>query len=331
MSFSTLTKNELARVVGREKCCKLAELAALVRMDGSLSIGAGPKTALVIGTENAAVARKIFSLFKELFGVHTEVLVQRKNRLRKKNLYQVRVSPPSGMEDILRRLGMVDGQGGLTEGIPRGLVRRECCRRAYLRGAFLGGGSVNNPGGTYHLEIITGNAGLARALGRLMREFGLEARVSARKNWHVVYLKDSDQIVALLNIMGAHTALLDFENVRIYKDMRNQVNRLVNCETANLNKVVDAALRQVENIRFIAATMGLEKLPPALRQVAEARLQYPDASLRELGEMLEPPVGKSGVNHRLRRLDEIAKKLREPSCEVPAEKGQGTSPGAAGA
>ncbi|MGB9804650.1 DNA-binding protein WhiA, partial [Desulfofundulus sp.] len=224
-----------------------------------------------------------------------------------------------------------DARGRVTGGIPRELVRRECCRRAYLRGAFLGGGSVNNPEGTYHLEIITGNAEHARALGRLMGEFGLEARVSVRKNWHVVYLKDSDQIVALLNVMGAHAALLDFENVRIYKDVRNQVNRLVNCETANLNKVVEAALRQVEDIRFIAGTLGLEKLPPALRQVAEARLQYPDASLRELGEVLEPRVGKSGVNHRLRRLSEIAARLRETLPGVPAgrERGgvQGTSPG----
>ncbi|MDK2887283.1 MAG: cell division protein WhiA [Thermoanaerobacter sp.] len=310
MSFSALTKEELARVVGKEKCCRLAELAALVKMDGSLFLGPGSEATLTVGTGSAAVARKIFSLFKELFGVQTKVLIKRKNRLRKKNLYQVRISPPDGMARILRQLGMIDERGRLTAGVPGELVRRECCRRAYLRGAFLGGGSVNSPEGTYHLEIITGSAEHARGLGRLMEEFGLEAKVSTRKNWHVVYLKDSEQIVSLLNIMGAHTALLDFENVRIYKDMRNQVNRLVNCETANLNKVVDAALRQVENIRYIAATMGLEKLPPSLRQVAEARLRYPDASLRELGEVLEPRLGKSGVNHRLRRLDEIANRLR---------------------
>lgn len=311
MSFSALTKNELARVMENKECCKRAELAALVKMDGSLAVSNHHQVNLTVVTENAAVARKIFSLFKELFGVHTEVLVRRKFRLRKNNTYLVRVPPRAGIREILRHLDMVGDAGSLAEGIKEELVRRECCRRAYLRGAFLGGGSVNNPEGAYHLEIITNNRRHARDISRLMCKFGLEARVSARKNWYVVYLKESEQIVDCLNIMGAHTALLDFENVRIYKDMRNQVNRLVNCETANLNKTVNAAMRQVENIRLIAATVGLDKLSPGLRHVAEARLHHPDASLRELGEMLELRMSKSGVNHRLRKLGEIADRLRE--------------------
>lgn len=310
MSFSAITKNELARVVSSRFCCKRAELAALIKMDGSMQISRN-QLALNIVTENAAVARKVFSLVKDLFGLNTEVLVQRKIRLRKNNVYLVRVPPQTGTEDILQSLGMVNKKGQLNEGIKRDLLRRECCRRAYLRGVFLGGGSVNNPEGTYHLEIITNNESHAKSIEKLMQGFGLGAKVSGRKNWHVVYLKESDHIVACLNIMGAHEALLNFENIRIYKEMRNQVNRLVNCETANLNKTVNAAVRQLENIQFLASYLGLDKLPSSLRQTAEVRLEHPDASLRELGEMLIPKVGKSGVNHRLRKLDQLAERLRE--------------------
>lgn len=307
MSFSAVTKNELARVMGQRSCCRLAELAALIKMDGSIQISGGRQVALNIVTENAAVARKIFSLVKSLFGLQTEVLVQRKTRLRKNNVYLVRIPPQQGTNEILSRLGMVDGS---EESVRDDLVRRECCRRAYLRGVFLGGGSVNSPEGTYHLEVITDNEKFANFIGKLIQKFHLTAKVSQRKNWYVVYLKESEQISGFLNIMGAHSALLNFENARIYKGMRNQVNRLVNCETANLNKTVNAAVRQIENIELIRDTVGLEQIPDSLREAAELRVQYPDASLKELGDMMLPQLGKSGVNHRLRKIDEIAEKIR---------------------
>lgn len=308
MSFSAQTKNELARVSDVKNCCKMAELAALFRMDGSIQIS-GRRVYINIKNENAAVARKIFSLIREIFGAQAEVLVQRKNKLKKNNIYLVRVPPQQATGGILTTLGLVDEGGRLLEGVKRDFFRRECCRRSYLRGTFLGGGSVNNPGGTYHLEIITGNENHAREIRRLFRRFKLEAKMNARKNWFVVYLKESEQIVSCLNIMGAHEAQLDFENKRIIKDMRNQVNRLVNCETANLNKTVNAAVQQLESIKRIKAAIGLDKLPPPLRQVAEARINNPDASLRELGEMLNPKVGKSGVSHRLRKIEELAQKI----------------------
>jgi len=309
LSFSTVTKNELARVTGQRPCCRLAELAALVKMDGSIQIGRG-QVALNIINENAAVARKIFSLVKDVFGLQTEVLVQRKTRLRKNNVYLVRILPWQEMREVLRRLGMIDDGGQLQDAAPVDLVRRVCCRRAYLRGAFLGGGSVNSPSGTYHLEVITGVERLAQDISRMMKKFCLKARVSRRKNWYVVYLKESEQIVNFLSIIGAHSARLKFENTRIYKNMRNQVNRLVNCETANLNKTVDAALRQVDNIVLIRDTVGLSHISESLREAAELRLKYPDASLRELGDMMRPRLGKSGVNHRLRKLEDIAEKVR---------------------
>lgn len=311
MSFSAVTKNELARVSVQRPCCRLAELAALVKMDGSIRISSSRRISLGIITENAAVARKIFSLIKTLFGLQTEVLVQRKTQLKKNNVYWVRIPSQPGLGEILRRLGMLDAAGRLSnEAVRDELVRRECCRRAYLRGVFLGGGSVNSPEGNYHLEIITDNETFARYIEKLMQKMRLSARISRRKNWFVVYLKESEQIIDFLNLVGAHSALLNFENARIFKDMRNQVNRLVNCETANLNKTVNAAVRHLENIELISDTVGLGQIPESLREVAELRVKYPDASLKELGELIQPRLGKSGVNHRLRKIEEIADQIR---------------------
>lgn len=310
MSFSAVTKNELARVTDKRSCCRLAELAALVKMDGSIQISAGRQVALNIATGNAAVARKIFSLIKELFGLQTEVLAQRKTRLRKNNVYLIRIASQPGMGEILKRLGMMDDMGRLKDAAPDSMVRRECCRRAYLRGVFLGGGSVNNPEGTYHLEVITENETFAHAISELMGKLHLDAKVNRRKNRYVVYLKESEQIAGFLNIIGAHSALLNFENARIYKDMRNQVNRLVNCDTANLNKTVNASVRQMENIELIKNSVGLGQLPDLLREVAELRIKYPGACLKELGAMMQQRLSKSGVNHRLRKIEELAEKIR---------------------
>ena len=313
MSFSVVTKNELARVIGPRRCCWLAELAALIKMDGSIQIS-GKKLAVSVVTENAAVARKLLTLVKKLFGLYTEVMVQRKVRLKKNNIYLVRIPPQPGVEKILAQMGMWNEKNRLPDNrLKNRLLSKPCCRKAYLRGGFLGGGSVSNPEGTYHLEIISNDAEHAEEINAIMNEMGLGAKISIRKNWYVVYLKESDQIVKCLNIMGAHDALLNFENIRIYKDMRNQVNRLVNCETANLSKTVNAAMRQIENIKHIQATIGLDSLPPALREAARLRLKHTDISLKELGEMMQPPVGKSGVNHRMRKLEEISNKLRRKS------------------
>lgn len=309
MSFSHLTKNELARIPPGPPCCRLAELAALARLDGTLKISRQQIT-LQLVNENAAVARRIFTLLKELFDVQPAVLVKRKTRLRKNNVYQVVVSPEQAAP-VLETLGLLTPDGRLQEKVPPSILRRDCCRRSYLRGAFMAGGSVNHPGATYHLEIISNNQKHALTLAALMKRCGLEARVSTRKGWFVVYLKESEQIAACLSIMGAHAALLEFENKRVMKDMRNHVNRLVNCETANLNKTVQAAVKQVEDIKLIESTIGLDKLPEALRQTARLRISHPDASLRELAEMSQPRLGRSGINHRLRKIEQIARQLRQ--------------------
>lgn len=308
MSFSTTTKEELARLEEKKECCQLAELAALVRMDGTLQISANQQYSLNVITESAPVARKLYNLGKNLLKLPADIVVRRKLRLKKNNSYLVKIYP-RGIED-LQKLGLLNEEGEIQPGIDQNLIKRRCDRKAYLRGAFLAGGSISNPEGNYHLEIITNDETHARDLSELLNKFNLKAKISTRKNFYVVYLKESEHIFEFLALIGAHQALFEFENIRILKGMRNKVNRIVNCETANLNKTVDAAVRQLENIRLIENTIGLKALPENLQEIAKLRLSYPDSSLKELGEMLNPKVGKSGVNHRLRKIDEIAARIQ---------------------
>lgn len=308
MSFSADVKNELARVTGEHSCCLIAELAALMRMGGTMLIGGNNNLGITFTTENAAVARKVLTLVKRGFSLTTEVVVTRGRRLKKVNSYHIKVAPSPVVTDVLARLGIMRGEV-INAGRDMGLLRKGCCRRAYLRGAFLGGGSVSKPEGEYHLELVTGNHDFAKTLVRLLKTFGLPARLTDRKQDFVVYLKDGDAITSLLRIIGASSALFAFENVRVVKDMRNQVNRLVNCETANLQKTVNAAVRQMESINLIAAKGGLAELPPSLREAAELRLAHPEATLQELVDLADGRVGKSGMNHRLRKLEQIAREL----------------------
>lgn len=310
MSFSNTIKNELAHIEDRPRCCQTAELAGIVRMDGTILIGNKNGVGLELVTENAAVARKSFKLLKQLFRVETEIVVQRRNRLKKNNVYVVRVPGQAAMAEVLDALGLMkDGLMYNPEVSPK-LIQRECCKRSYLRGVFLGAGSVSDPQSSYHLEIVANSEEYAQSLVHLIEFFGLHPKISSRKNVLLVYLKESEQIADFLNIIEAHCGLLELEDIRIQKEMRNQVNRLVNCETANVNKSVDAACRQRANIELIERTIGFAGLTPTLQAVAEARLNHPEVSLKELGDLMEPPVSKSGINHRMRKLEELAKELR---------------------
>ncbi|MCS1352199.1 DNA-binding protein WhiA [Mechercharimyces sp. CAU 1602] len=312
MSFTGRMKNELSRIDVKPSSAR-AELSAIVRIVGSLSIY-DKRPVLDLHTENASIARRIFSLFKLLYAVQPEVMVRKKARLKKNNVYIIRVLDKT--ESILEHLCIMRVGLHRIEGISSELIGEEYCRRSYLRGAFLAGGSVNNPdSGSYHLEIISTYHDHAEHLCELLQKYHLHAKLIERKKGYVVYLKEADKIGELLNLMGAHQSLLHFEDVRIMKDMRNSVNRLVNCETANLNKTIQASMRQVENIRLIEAEMGLEELPERLREVAEARIRYPDVSLTELGQLLPGEVSKSAVNHRLRKINELAHRIRKMSGE----------------
>jgi cell division protein WhiA len=308
MSFASMTKKELTQLES-DDCCMKAELAALVRMNGAVSLR-NMQVSLDIQTENAAIARRIYTLLKKIYDVHVELLVRKKMRLKKNNVYVVRLS--RGAREILESLKIVDESFAFTREIDKELLKNTCCKRAYLRGAFLAGGSVNHPDtASYHLEIFSFYEEHTRSLIKLLEEFDLPAKMIERKKGFILYLKEGEKISDFLNVIGAHQALLRFEDTRIMKDMRNSVNRLVNCETANLNKTVGAAMRQVENIRFIRDETGLEALPDKLQEVAELRIEHQDITLKELGEMLKGgQVSKSGVNHRLKKIEEFADKLR---------------------
>ncbi|CAH1224696.1 putative cell division protein WhiA [Paenibacillus plantiphilus] len=307
MSFAAQTKKELT-LIEAEPCCEIAELSALIRMNGSVQLSSR-KVILDISTENAAIARRIYSLIKKLFAVHTELLVRKKMRLKKNNVYIVRI--PIKVQEILNELGIVSEGFMFNQGIDKEMIRKPCCKRSYLRGAFLASGSVNNPeGSSYHLEISTMYEEHCKALVELANKFDLNARCIERKKGFIFYMKEGEKIIELLSIIGAHQALFKFEDVRIMRDMRNSVNRIVNCETANLNKTIGAAVRQIDNIKLLQKSVGLESLPDKLREVAEIRLQHPDLNLKEVGEMLKGTVSKSGVNHRLRKIDEMAEKIR---------------------
>ncbi|OPH52160.1 DNA-binding protein WhiA [Paenibacillus ferrarius] len=308
MSFAATTKKELTLITESEACCEKAELSALIRMNGSVQL-TNQRVVLDISTENAAIARRIYSLIKKGYKLHTELLVRKKMRLKKNNVYIVRV--PGQVQELLSDLKIVSEGFIFTTGIDKEIVRGNCCKRAYLRGAFMAGGSVNNPeGSSYHLEIASIYEEHCKALTQLANKFDLNARFIERKKGFVLYIKEGEKIIEFLSIIGAHQALLRFEDVRIMKDMRNSVNRIVNCETANLNKTIGASLRQIENIRLLQREVGLDNLPEKLREVAEIRLQHPDLNLKEVGDMLKGSVSKSGVNHRLRKIDELAEKQR---------------------
>jgi DNA-binding protein WhiA len=306
-SFAAQTKKELT-MMEADECCQKAELSALIRMNGTVQLS-NQRIVLDISTENAAIARRIYTLLKANFELHTELLVRKKMRLKKNNVYIVRV--PNQVQDVLESLHIVSEGFQFTPGIDKRIVRKTCCKRSYMRGAFLAGGSVNNPEGTsYHLEIASMYEEHCRSLCEMANRFELNARCIERKKGYVFYIKEGEKIIEFLNLIGAHQALLRFEDVRIMKDMRNAVNRIVNCETANLNKTIGAAVRQIENIKFLQKAIGLEQLPEKLREVAEIRLAHPDMNLKEVGELLKVKVSKSGVNHRLRKLDELAEKIR---------------------
>jgi DNA-binding protein WhiA len=308
MSFAAETKKELT-LIESGSCCEITELSALIRMNGAVQISS-QRVVLDISTENAAIARRIYSLIKKTFKVHTELLVRKKMRLKKNNVYIVRI--PNQVQEVLSQLHIVSEGFQFAARIDKGMIKKNCCKRAYLRGAFLAGGSVNNPeGSSYHLEIASMYEEHCQSLVQLANRFDLNARCIERKKGFVFYIKEGEKIIEFLSLIGAHQALLRFEDVRIMKDMRNSVNRIVNCETANLNKTIGAAVRQLDNIRLIQRELGLENLPEKLRVVAEIRLKHPDVNLQEVGDLLNGTVSKSGVNHRLRKIDELADKLRK--------------------
>lgn len=287
MSFSGEVKEELAKHISPARHCQIAELAAILHFCGQYGRDDNGFYTIGLQTENEAVVKKCFTLLKKTFNIESGLALDRQK-----------------MDGILKKIG------NLEEPVSRILLKNSCCQRAFLRGAYLSVGSMSDPSKSYHLEFDCTDEAKAGQLQEIMGNFDIESKIILRKKYHVVYLKEGSGIVDLLNVCEAPVSLMNLENLRILKEMRNSVNRRVNCETANIAKTVNAAARQVEDIEYIKSHYGFQNLPTALREMAEIRLEYPDIPLKELGEYFSPPIGKSGVNHRLRKLSELAEKLR---------------------
>lgn len=294
MSFSGDVKRELGKQYSKGRHCQLAELAAILEMVGKVQ---EKPCILEITSDNMVVLEKYAVLMRQLFEV--DITKPLEGNIVEKILTTLKFFKEDGLALPLDEQ-RVDGL----------LVQNVCCKRAFIRGAFLASGSMSDPNRSYHFEIVCRTMEQAEQLQQLMNGFETEAKIVERKGHYVVYLKEGSQIVDMLNVMEAYISLMNLENVRILKEMRNSVNRKVNCETANISKTVNAAVKQLEDIELIRSKLGLDQLPQNLREMALIRLEYPEAALKELGNYLTPPVGKSGVNHRLRKLAEIAEDLR---------------------
>lgn len=297
MSFSSEVKEELYHLIGKSRHCMIAELSALLAFSGKYTTK-DEKTQFFLDTENEELTRKYFTLLNKTISI---------------NGYDIRYLEGEKLDELLMATHMKNNVQEFSFHplcVDNIILQQPCCKRAFLRGAFLATGSVTDPNKSYHFEIVSKELLLAQQVENAMHFFDIDAKIVERKQHYVVYIKEGSQIVDMLAVIGANVALLNYENVRIVKDMRNSVNRKVNCETANISKTVNAAVRQMEDIQLIAETRGLSSLPVNLQEIAKARLEYSDMSLKDLGECLDPPVGKSGVNHRLRRIGEIADYIR---------------------
>ncbi|MGL4698373.1 MAG: DNA-binding protein WhiA [Apilactobacillus waqarii] len=308
MSYASDVKKELTTLEVHKENAK-AELMALIRMNGSISL-ANRKIILNIQTENPAIARRIYKLILEFYEVESKLVVRKKMKLNKNNVYVVRIANQA--QAILDDLGIFDNYQ-IMERVPIELLKDDSQVRSYLRGAFLAGGSVNNPETSrYHLEIYSLYEEHNDMISEMMNKYELNSRTTDRRSGYITYLKEAEKIANFLQLIGATNAMLKFEDVRIMRDMRNSVNRLVNCENANMNKVANASTKQISNIQFIDDTVGLDKLPEKLYEVAITRMKMPEVSLKELSESLPSgAISKSGINHRLRKINEFADKIRE--------------------
>lgn len=316
MSFSGMVKEELSKQLGISRHCLIAELTAFLSASGQLVSGEGRQTLRIV-TENESVARKCFTILEKTFNIKTVISIRESSRTNRGRVYEISLDKEEEIRTILQATKLyADSQTGTLRWENSLATQHSCCKRAYIRGAFLSSGSMSDPRKSYHFEIVCPEEEKALRLQEMIRSFHVDAKIVRRKKSYVVYVKEGAQIVDMLAVMEANVALMNLENIRILKEMRNSVNRKVNCETANINKTVNAAVKQMEDIELIRRTIGFESLSEPLADIAGLRLQYPEATLKELGMMLDPQVGKSGVNHRLRKLSMLADTLRESKEEL---------------
>ncbi len=303
MSFTAEVKDELARAEPDCRGCIRAELAALIRIEGTLSI-AGGHPRLEISTETAAVARVIITLLhSSAFALKTELTIRR-SVLHKAHNFLIIVPDQPNLTPALQELGIL-GDDGFEPGIRYGLVAKDCCAAAYLRGVFLGGGYIADPRGDAHFELSSSSLSMAEGLVKLMQRFGINARCMQRHNVYAVYLKGAEDILRFLALVKANQSALRLEEQRMLKSLRNDTNRRVNAEIANARKTTRAAEQQVNAIRELIQKRGIDAVPKSLQEVCLLRLKHPEASIKELGEYADPPLSKSAVYHRIRRINEM--------------------------
>lgn len=318
MSFASDTKNELSRIEPEKKCCMLAEISGFLRVAGSIGLVGLGKFRIKITTENPAVARHYKKLLQDYFGIETKLEIGEgkavgKARTGKKYAYSITIDADNLSEQILRETGMLlikEGNNYFSDGIYSGIVRTKCCKKAYLRGVFMGAGTMSDPEKGYDLEFVLNSETMAQDLRRLINSFvDLSCKVVKRGKKHVVYMKKADYISDTLAIMGASNQVFSMEETRIKKAMVNSAKRSVNCDNANMDRTIEASIKQAAAIKKIDKKIGISALPDKLREVAELRLENPDISIASLGEMCDPPLKKSGINNRIKKLEEIAAKL----------------------
>lgn len=309
MSFNTDVKEELARVAPTCSHCERALLAALIRIEGTLYISGKRRYRLEVVTDAPSVARLAWKLLHETYQLRTE-LTTRRSVLHKTPNYLIDVPAQDGLEESLRDMGVL-GDSGLELGVAPSLVSKQCCAAAYLRGAFLGSGFVSDPRGDFHFEITVESREMADDIVRIMEEKRIKARVMQRRSSYIVYIKSGESILEFLAFVGAHQSALVMENARVVKSVRNDVNRQTNAEIANQMKAASASVDQIFAMRTVLEAYGVDRLPPALQDVIRLRVAYPDATLKELGEHANPPLSKSAVYHRIRRIEQLARELEK--------------------
>lgn len=317
MSFSSTAKDELIRLPLGKSCCMLSELSALTQTSGSLALRGLGRVQVTYRVENTALARRIFLLLRTQLNITAKLHFVQHARLGGRRSCVLTLGDQDS-QTLLIALHMMErdeeGNISLKRTAPRHPMTRQCCRRAFLRGAFLGCGSMTNPEKDYHFEWVVEDQSLGQTLGKLLDKSGLPVHQHVRKGQNVMYLKGAQQIADMLALMGASQAVLEMENIRITKQMRAGANRASNCDEHNSERMLNAADEQIEAIKLISIQRGLFTLPPGLQEIARLRLEHTSLSLSDLGQLLDPPVGKSGVNHRMRRLMDIAKEIR---AELP--------------
>lgn len=306
MSFSTEVKTELANLKNLS-CCNTAELSALFHVGGAIELshkGLG----ISFQTTNNAVIRQTIRLIKELYHVEPTLISKKQVRLQKNDLFLIKIEDK--VETILNSLSLINKNALFFQDVDEALIKKECCKKAYLRGAFLAGGSINSPDtSSYHLEIQTFSQKQAEILQKLGNEFGLNAKVAQNKRGFIMYMKDAERISDFLRVTGATNQLFVYEDSRIKRDFLNSINRVINCDIANEKKAMDAANRQLKHIETIEA-LGNEEITKSLKEAIFLRKTYPEATLLELasisGTHFPEPISKSALNHRFRAIKDLA-------------------------